>query len=391
MTKNLYDLYQETERPKKDLYSVFEEVTEEKTSALKSAIYESTPIPPETATKQYQLSRQTSLPVNVVRAKENEIKKMTEIQSFDYEDLVNNFPQTALQLSDPNKTAAIKDDVDSLTYFEKIVANTKQEFKANLAGGMTTNLRLKKMIADIRGESLSNKEENELALYYQGQGDQVDYELGLFKNEAQELLAKAPAYTIGQLPNIAQTLGYAAPAAAGGFAIAGPAGATVAGAGAAFLGSAKRMTVDAYDEFKNFTDENGEKIEPKVAAGAALLTGGVGGSLELLPIGKAAKSFKGLFTKESAEQLLKTSAGREALKNIAGMALVEGGTEASQELSNIIFGEAAKLTSEKEFKPFGVKKDKVTPEAVAKYLTSKPVTERVGEAGLAGFVGGAGF
>lgn len=391
MTKNPYDFYQETEQPKKDLYSVFLEITEEKKAALKSAIYESTPIPPEAATKQYQLSRQTSLPVNVVRAKENEIKKMTEIQSFDYEDLVNNFPQTALQLSDPNKTAAIKDDVDSLTYFERIIANTKQEFKANLAGGMTTNLRLKKMIADTRGESLSNKEENELALYYQGQGDQVDYKLGLFKNEAQELLAKAPALTIGQLPSIAQGLGYAAPAAAGGFAIAGPAGATVAGGAAGFLGSSKRITADAYDEFRNFTDENGEKIEPKVAAGAALLTGGVGGFLEFLSIGKAVKPFKGLFTKESAEQLLKTSAGREALKNIAGMALVEGGTEASQELSNIIFGEAAKLTSEKEFKPFGVKKDKVTPEAVAKYLTSKPVTERVGEAGVAGFVGGTGF
>ncbi|MEI7578607.1 MAG: hypothetical protein WCJ58_01050 [bacterium] len=405
------------------LDSINNEEKTNKASQIKTNVFASTPIPPEKATQQYQMSRATGIPIETVRAKENEIKQMTELNSISYDDLVNNFPKTAAQLADSSKTAMLRDDVDNLTYFEKIVGNTKKEFQSNEIGRQTTDLGLKSMAFDVTGNEnfkLSNKELNEL--YFAERDLQklqnTDYKLGLFKNDATELAAQIPAYTLGQIPTVVQ-MGYGAvkgygvtglasgaigavagafagpeaiiPGAKLGFKIGSKAfGRSGAGAGV-FTESSKRMTADSYGEYKNFVDETGKPIEKSVAAGAAILTGGIGGLLELIPAKVATEPFKKLFTKESAEELLKTSIGREYLKNIASTMLAEGTTEAAQEYSNVILGEAAKYVSEGKFKSFGTEKDKVTPESILQYLGSKEVSNRVKQSFVAGSIGGAGF
>lgn len=371
-----------------DLYSEFEAFQNDNNiSSMKASVLSSASINPNQAAQQYQMSKKVNLPVNIFRAKENEIKQMTELNAIDYETVARDFPAVAMQLSDPNKVGAIRDDVDKLSYFEKVAKNTAQDFQSNLESANTADLRFKKMLFDVSGKEdlrLSPREENELALFYQGQQDRsIDYKLGT--------LGKIPAYTIGQIPNVVDIAKTAIPTAIAGFAVGGPAGATFGGGAGIFTRSGKLMTVEAYDEFSKFVDENGEPIEKEVAAGAALLAGGIGGALELFPAKFLTAPLKKLFTKEGAKELMQTSAGREALKNIGKSAFAEGSTEALQEYTKIAFGESAKAVSEKEFTPFDSKKEEITPEKIISFLGSKEVADQVKENFIAGFFGGAGF
>lgn len=382
-------------KAEEDLLQYLPDSPQNQVTNLRANVFASTPIPPDTAAKDYDTFKQTKIPVDIVRAKGNEIKQMTELDSINYDDLVNNFPKTAMQLADPNKAGAIRDDIDNLSYFEKILGETRKTFQSNEAGSQSTNLRLKKMYADVMDKQLTPIEENELGLYYQDQQrrDNTDYELGLFKSKPVEYLAKAPSFIFGNIPNIVQTAKTALPAAAGGFVVSGgnPLGATVGGALGAFSASSRRMTADAYDEYKNLKDETGKPIEKQVAAGAALLTGGIGGAIELIPAGILTAPIRKLFTKEGADELLKTSIGRQYLKNIAGAMITEGAAEGAQEYSNIVFAEAAKYVSSGKFQSFGVDKDKVDANAVLSFLGSDQVKNRVLENTIAGAIGGGGF
>jgi hypothetical protein len=112
------NIYQEIYSERPEVKARLEE--EEKLTRYKASLMTSLPVSPEQATKQYQLSKQTGIPVGIVRAKENEIAQRTELATFEDEDFINNFPQVVAQLSNPNIAGAIKDDVDSLSKFERI-------------------------------------------------------------------------------------------------------------------------------------------------------------------------------------------------------------------------------------------------------------------------------
>jgi len=138
-------------------------------------------------------------------------------------------------------------------------------------------------------------------------------------------------------------------------------GARVGGAVGAFEQNYKMLAGQAYAEFLDFKDENGNGLDPQVARWAALLAGVTGAGMETLGESATLGLVPGLdkilgnFTLPGLKKLLGTGAGRAAFTNLAvnlGSAVtVETLTEVGQEAMQIFSGELAKYASEGEFAP----------------------------------------
>jgi hypothetical protein len=385
---------QDSVAPKVDnkLSSLIDNFESDKVSQLKSNISASTSITPEQATKQYQIYQQTKIPVDVVRTQENQIKQMTELNSINYQDILNKYPLTAKQLSDPNKVAAIRDDVDSLSYFERVFGSVKQEYKAAQENVAQADLLVKQMNYDVTGNKkfkLSPLEENSLALIEESQAQNKDYKLGF--------VSSIPSYTAAAIPTILSTIpetlaGAAVGAAAGGAITKTPvgaiAGATLGSRAGAAYGAGKLEMGLAYKDLKNLVDETGKPIEKEVAAGAAIATGAVNGLIELIPFEAATGQIKKAFSREGVKTAAKTKVGREYLKNIGQLAAAEGLAEGSQELMNVLFTEAAKVASTGDFSIVGMK-DANDTEGLYKFLSETGI--RIAESAKAGAGGGIGL
>ena len=374
------------------LSSLIDDLENDKVSQLKANISASTSVTPEQATKQYQISQQTKIPVDVVRTQENQIKQKLELNSINYQDLINNYPKTAQQLSNPNKVAAIRDDVDNLGYFEKVFGSVKQEYKTAKENVTSADLLLKQMAYDVSGNEkskLSPLEENQLALIEDSQAKRKDYGLGF--------ISSIPSYTAAAIPTILstipQTLGGAAVGAATGAAITkSPAGATAGATWGSRAGTVyatgKLEAGLAYKELKDLVDENGKPIEKQVAAGGAIATGIVNGLIELVPFEAATGQVKKAFSREGVKQAAKSAIGREYLKNIGKLALAEGAAEGFQELSSVAFSEVAKAVSTGDFALVGMK-DANDTEGFYKFLSDS--ANRIWESTKAGAGAGLGL
>lgn len=365
---------------------------------LRASMQYATKQDPETATRRLALSRRTNIPFQVVSTREDSIKQQTEYSSIDFNNLQNEFPLLSDKLKDPAKAAAIRDDISNLSYFERIVRNTKQNFQQASGDVDASNIRLKEMIYDVSGNPAFQPnpiERNTLNLIEKQQSESKDYNLGF--------VASIPGYTAAAIPTIADTLpqtllGTAAGAGVG-FAIGrNPAAAGVGAvwgsrAGTAF-GVGKLETGLAYQELKNLTDENGQPIEKPIAAGGAIATGVVNGLLELVPFEAATAPIRRAFSREAVKKMATSELGKEYLKNIGSLMLAEGATEGLQELSNVVFSEFAKGASTGDFKTLGMK-DASDTEGLLKFLSDN--SQRILESakggagaglGLGGFSGG---
>lgn len=127
-------------------------------------------------------------------------------------------------------------------------------------------------------------------------------------------------------------------------------------------GAAKEMFLieagNAYREMSYITNENGEKIDPDVAAVASVGVGLANASLEYVGLRALTKipgvsSITSRFTKEAVKKAVKQKSVRDALKNIAikyGKGVTtEALTEMGQEVVTVIGAEIAKTFSEDEF------------------------------------------
>lgn len=369
-----------------------------KITGLKANVFASTPIPPELAAKQYDISKQTKIPVNIVRTQENEIKQMTELNGINYDDLVNNFPLVASQLGDPNKVAAIRDDVDKLSYFERI----SKSFQTSKENTELAPLYIKQMLSDVGNEKfkLTPQEENQIALIEEQQKGRKPFEYenkGGFFRGISTFAKNIPIYTAQAIPtilaNIPETIvGIATGGTIGLTATRTPQGAIIGGGYGAragtFAGASELETGLAYKELKDLVDENGNPIQKTAAAGGAIATGIVNGLLELVPFEVATAPIKKAFSREGVKQILKTNAGREFLKNVGSLTLSEGATEGVQEFFNIAFGEVAKAVSKGDFAIVGMK-DANDTEGLLKFLSD--TSEKVMQSVKAGTGAGLGL
>jgi hypothetical protein len=413
------------------VYSNDPEVKEkEKLTRYKASLMTSLPVSPEQATKQYQLSKQTGIPVGIVRAKENEIAQRTELATFEDEDFINNFPQVVAQLSNPNISGAIKDDVDSLSKFERIANSTKEKYQQSALMDETVDLRFRRIFANAGkvDEKLSPSEEALVSEFERQQPK--NYNLGFKESIIPE--------TVGALRTSFGVVKEAGPRALGIATLGGLATGAITKTPAGFakgfkatlglsapasiaLSMGKLEAASAGDELMTVVDENGKPLEPEIILGASLLTGAINGAIETVPVKIGFGTIRKAFAKEGVKELVKNSVYREyfrkignalikkasvipgskqvaklgsnkivneLVKNTAKGGAIEGSTEALQSLVNIIVAEGAKSASKGDFKPFGME----NPSDIEGFLRfASEKAPEVGESFIAGGAAGTGI
>jgi hypothetical protein len=347
---------------------------------LKPNLYASTQISPVEATNQYRLFKQTNIPIEVLKTHSNEVKQMTEFNSFDVEELRNNFPKVAMQLEDIAKAPAIRDDIKNLSYFEKWTQDIGQSFTQGKQGVRSGDLGIKMLM----GKELTPTEKNELDLFK----SPVDYKIGYIAGIPSAVAESLPAY--GKA--IAEGAIAATPLLWGGPAtyLSGVSIGTLASIGIQEAGN-------AMIELDNIVDDNGKKLDPDIQRGAAISIGIINGTLERFGLGYIASKFPGgdkimsSFTKDEIKKRVKSGVGTQAFKRIGKAigtsAIAEGSTEALQEISNIVFTELAKASSTGNFESFGVKEGDTS--GVIDFFAQ--AGERIKESAIKGSQGGAGF
>jgi len=132
----------------------------------------------------------------------------------------------------------------------------------------------------------------------------------------------------------------------------------------------------AYDEFKGIKDTNGKPLDPEVAKGAAIVSGGIGSILETIGFEAMAKIVPGLdkiagnLSRDGVKAALQRPTVAAALKtfasNIAKSGATEVSTEVMQEGIQIFAGEMAKSIASGEGTDFQM-------------LTSREISERIGQ------------
>lgn len=363
----------------KDIDSALDSVLSTNESQLRTNIYSSLSIPPEEATKQYQISKQTNVPIEVVRTHQSDITQMTEFNAIDFTNLQNNFPALTKQLEDPAKGAAIRDDIDNLSYLEKI----SQSWKSGAASVDIGLLGVKQLI----GDQLSEIEKNRL-----------------------NLASRVPEpfnynwYNPAGIPiAIAQTLpawlhsAKAAAIAATPFAVGGLPAYTAAFGTGVLVDIGIQEAGSAYNEFSQIRDNKGNAIDDDIIKGASIAVGGINGAIERLGLGSIVSKFPGGdkliagLGKEAIKERLKSGIGLEAFKRLGKAAMqsatAEGVTEGLQETTNIVFGELAKAASKGDFQPFGIKGEDSS--GVLDFFTT--AASRIGQATTIGVQAGFGL
>jgi hypothetical protein len=294
----------------------------------------------------------------------DQAEKYASVPDRDYwEQLSSKSPKTTKILSTPKKMATLKEDIDKLSTLEQIWQN------------ITTGLD----VGDdqIRsGELSSNQMLNTLV---SGQYDQTgEEELQRLDDRLALITDKAPGFdgtsafyhAAQQVPILGYTALTAAKRATQLGAVAGlTTGLSTGGAGAipgAIAGSALGATAgaaeaiirleggNAFREFSKITDANGNRIDPRTAAVAALAVGGINSGLELFALSKVLKTFPGGqqaldFINQKKSVFTELTPGRAvtgAIKDLLIAAAAEVATEVGQEAVTIAGREAAASLSD---------------------------------------------
>lgn len=147
----------------------------------------------------------------------------------------------------------------------------------------------------------------------------------------------------------------------------------------------------AFDEFSQFTDVDGNPIDPRAARIGAVIAGSVSAGLELIPVNllfkmvpgsKKALTKLGLSGKNGVEVPKSPAAMRNFIVNLSSMIAAEGVTEGVQEGVTISVGETLKEFASGEF-------ESVTTDEIISRITEAAKTGAAAGAGLGLTVGGA--
>jgi hypothetical protein len=330
---------------------------------------------PDQAGKVYDLSKRSGHDVNTVWVDPKKVERQansyqvgTDPQIDDYMSGETNGMMHAVMSSDDGE--ALKAVHRSLG--EKLVSSVKSG-QANVELG---NLRTKQMFGDtsaateeriqaIKAERLTPQEarglepEGLIEKGLVGAAEQIPIYFDTLTGGLKRALPGAIAAGSG-----AALLGQLGPQVALPEEVVTVPGAAFAGGRIGFkFGSAEAIfNIEAglaYDEFLDFRDETGAPLDRGVAWGAAVLTGAVNAGLEFASLGVLLKTIPGAekLAKKPVTEILKKALRNPTVRQKVAKVFVKYGkavgfealTEATQELSTILFGEAAKAVSGEDF------------------------------------------
>jgi hypothetical protein len=333
--------------------------------------------PPAKARQDYNLSRKTGVPQDVVERDDGELAREVDAQAV--ESAVRDAPRTQAVLQDPQVAPAVRDDVSWMTYLETAARNVfggarLDEIAAQYSAGDAEVKLAGLQYRALTGERLDDASAKEVARL-RGELAKVGHDTEYWTGDAARLLPMI-AYTLTSGGERGLTYGMASGAFAAAAGQAGPQvlapeelftvpAATGAGFAVGFTSAATEAAFKlesglAYEEFSQLKDERGAPLDPTLARAGALAVGTLNAGLEVLGLSKLAKIIPGgdrLFSavsRRTVGQLLQRGAFKQALLNAGGAYAVgvgsEVATEVAQEIVNIISGEVIKALDDGEFK-----------------------------------------
>ena len=342
---------------------------------------------PDSYAESQRIGATLGVPAPVVDADKPRFQQAERARQVDFT-LLSDAPRTADRLQDPEFARIAHDETAQLAAVERALANLNAprslgDVVDEYTGDIGASVRQGSMIVELA-------ELNQRRMWsHLGRADPLTEDelrrAGALRRSLTDpsagygYLAGAPIVAGEQLPILGYIFGGAVTRGAQGAAFGAVAGGAVGsvvpvlgtGVGAvaglaattpfaARYGVAERAfnleSGLAFDEFMEVRDEFDNALDPKLAANAAVAVGLVNASLELVSVaalGRTVTPVGRALVRRKIKDALADQTKRKALTRIAEsyatFVAAEGGTEALQELTNILGAEFLKLTDEGAF------------------------------------------
>ncbi len=372
------------------------EILEIENTPLRSTMLDATKQNPDKYADVVKLGKKTGVPTQAAFDSVDDLNAQSSFNNIDYKNLPTEFPKTNKFLLEYDNAAQFHDDVDSLTGIEYWLKSKSQYLGERYSRGRVnvelSNLQAREVynIVGLPGAGPLTEDELKRVEHLNKLQTAITY------TEEQGQFFKALGAATEQIPNYLE-MGQAALNRIGEGLITGAgAGATVAGV----LGQVPPLTVlpeefatipigavtggvfgvktmlpvarisvmkeifeletgSAYNEFSQFKDDDGNVLDPEIAAYAASAYGVIATAMENFSLGKTLKTFSGskaLFKRALRQRIkgvLRNKSTRNKLidlgRDYVMMVGTEGITEAAQQAAQILFGELAKTADKKAF------------------------------------------
>lgn len=381
------------------------EQSQNQDAAFRLALNGSRGVSPDKVAKDYAAAKQTGLPMEVVERQSDLVHQNLEDQQI----LANlsKTPYTKAFLSDADNFKLAKDDTAYLGGLEFIFAAVPPALGEGVEQVKSSRLNFKSMWSELSAE-----EQVQLRAFREAEqargGDIKNFGAdGWFENAVVELSRQLPIlWNSIQAGGIGAGVG--AVAGAGTALVLGNLGpqaavpeeaATVplfAQTGARIGGGANAMraifeleTGQAYGEFSQFTDENGQLIDQNVAKVGALIYGATATGLEAFSLKKVletvpgGKKILGQFTKEGIKDAMRSPVMRAAITKFLadyGKAVTaETMTEVMQEGAQVLIGEMSKSLAPGDFE--GISSEEATSRIGSTFIATLQAMSLLGAVG----------
>ena len=336
---------------------------DDRMAALKASMFEASRAPVQQNANVVKLAKESGLPEPLAARNPERAAELARLNSVDTLRLLNEFPDLAKKLEDPNFAKISYDDIP---FLESVDTYTKDLGKAHARGNL------------MEDESYPNG----LNWLFDPANPEYAEEYAEIQKKQKELestteynwLTGTPMTILEMLPLMQGTAVDAAPMIvagtgmgliAGSVAAPGPgtaAGGIVGAYTGYTIGSSQWMGVReaalAFPEFITMKDENGLAMEPGLAQGAATVVGVLNGLLEIIPGSQLMKSLGGrkaaaALMREGVKETLRNPTYRKMFlemgKRVALQSGAEGFTEMMQEMTVMVSGRFLKIISEGDY------------------------------------------
>lgn len=325
---------------------------------------------PDQTGRNISLSKQLDMPIDTVGRNPQDAEHQAALARLSQTDITREVPQATDWLADPHNAQLVSDDPSMISKLK----NTLSQIPEAYAEGKDQNRLTDYYGRMFRGGQLSPDEENDRkALEDAGLGDFKSKDT---YNSALTLAQMAPQMAL-QFGRGAQGAIAAGAAGAGAGAIVGsvvPGAGTLAGA-AAVGGPAARagfyagdvyegtrqMIDQTYGNILRITDANGNKIDPDIARGAAIMVGSLTGPMMAAGLDNAltrtpgAQMLRQMIAQDGIKAVLQNGGMRDAFaqigKKMSGSITVAGLLGAGQQAIQIGGEELSKQVDNGNFKP----------------------------------------
>ncbi len=339
------------------------------------------------------LARKTGLPLDLVERNLETVEKETRRAAFDPEDLRRRAPRTAEWFRSDPAGPVVAADLEYLTGLEWLF-----QAGGRAAARQWHQNRANRLMAQVAlGNGLTPDELQELARSREVASQSARPEGDSWLQDAW-VSASEQAVTMAQTTLGGAMFGLAGAGAGAGLAAAGgqlgpqvalpeeiatvPAGAASGFAWGSRIGAARETLLmeagGAFEEYAGLTTPDGQPLDPDLVRAAALATGTVNGALEVIGFGALLKSIPGgrqilrLGVTDAVKQALAKPTVRAALKSAMrsyGEAIAtESVTEVGQELTTILFGDAARQIESGDLSLGSLTETATSPETRARLI-----------------------